>query len=179
MIATIKTAIALSRARAAARALRGARHPMDDTNIIAHAAASLGVALAPKTFEGDEVGRFGASYDAGSRTVTYNLAIPVRRRIVLIARQLGHAALHAGPAAAGKLRMAQRCEMNGDGTPYAYTDHEKEAQAFADELLAPRAEVIGLREVLPASQVSDAFAVTADVIVRQWRSAPAYAVSSI
>lgn len=114
--------------------------------------AKLGVALVVETLDRNVSGllfRQGAD-----RAIGVNAAHPMVRQRFTVAHELGHLQLHPGKEL---ILDHVRVNLRDDSSSLGTDREEREANAFAAELLMPRSEVIGqVRRVLDRGGTTDA-----------------------
>jgi Zn-dependent peptidase ImmA (M78 family) len=115
-------------------------------------AAMLGVAIVVETLDRNVSGLLFRRGD--NRAIGVNSAHPMVRQRFTIAHELGHLRLHPGKEL---ILDHVRLNLRDDTSSLGTDSEEREANAFAAELLMPRAEVVGgVRRVLDRGGTTDA-----------------------
>ncbi|HYK94356.1 MAG TPA: ImmA/IrrE family metallo-endopeptidase [Candidatus Dormibacteraeota bacterium] len=124
---------------------------------VEHIASSLGVQVVTKALA-DDVSGLLIRPETGAPAIVVNKAHPKVRQRFTIAHELGHLVLHKGrPVVVDHVRLNLR-----DARSRAAVDVEEiEANAFAAELLMPRALIVA--ELNRASARSDSARLAADL----------------
>lgn len=120
-------------------------------------ANSLGVGVRFVEF-GPEHGKISGFYDPEDHAIYVNKHEYPLRQTFTIAHELGHALLHRDWASSDDYRVLMRDDNTDYGEP-----HEKEANAFAAQLLVPR-DMLDRYAHLSAENLSKLFAVSVPMI---------------
>jgi len=127
--------------------------PIDPKDI----AQKLGIKVKFVRFDEELKEKISGFYDPDSNTIYINEEEYPLRQTFTIAHELGHALLHKEWSKSGDYRIMLR-KTKSDSDPY-----EKEANAFAANLLVPR-DLLGKYLSLPIDTLSEIFAVSVPVI---------------
>lgn len=128
--------------------------PVDPVSI----ARQLGVNVVFATFT-EEMNNISGFYDAEENAIYVNREEYPLRQTFTIAHELGHKILHAEWAKSNDYRVLLREYVLNTKDP-----KEKEANAFAAELLVPRSFLDNYWKTLTPEQLSKLFAVSVPVI---------------
>lgn len=117
-----------------------------------------------REFEPEISAHISGYSDANSNSIYVNKAIPARRKIFTIAHELAHLLLHrAYVTDEGRYLVLPRRNFYGSDKPI----EEKEADAFAAELLVPLEVLRKYKSLASDDELARLFAVSGDVVTHR------------
>ena len=138
------------------------KEPPVDPEAIAEA---LGVSVVYSDFATPISAELSGYIDHDSAVIVVNRVIPPARKTYTIAHELGHHVLHKEYAKSGDYRVSLRVNQYDGEKP----DEEKEADAFAANLLVPLRFLRRYKDFAPPSQLAKLFCVSQDVILNRMK----------